>query len=397
MKYMIVILLCLLATLYGFTQPLPVISPEEGGFDAAQLTRVDGIIESSIQNNETPGAVLIVVRDSSIVYRKAYGNSQLVPDTRPMEIQTIFDLASITKPVATATSIMLLVERGLIRLSDPVSLYIPGFQPWKQSSDGREEPIRIIHLLTHTSGLPAYAPVAELSERYGHPYPDGVIDYLKETARSAAPGSAFTYSCPNFITLQRIVEIVSGQSLADFSRLNIFIPLGMLHTFFEPDSEFASMVAPTEIIDGNILLAGTVHDPLARVMMGCISGNAGLFSTGDDLALFAAMMLNRGSVSGKRILSPASVDAMTGVPVGYEKFGRGLGWDLHSAYASNKGDLFGPKTYGHTGYTGTSIVIDPDSRTAVILLTNRVHPDDKASVLRLRSMISNVVAAAVRR
>jgi CubicO group peptidase (beta-lactamase class C family) len=169
----------------------------------------------------------------------------------------------------------------------------------------------------------------------------------------------------------------------------------MNNTFYMPDSSVFPFIAPTELLAGGELLVGTVHDPLARVMMGCISGNAGLFSTADDLAVFATMMLQNGSYNGVRILSPAAVRTMTHIPPGFEKFGRGLGWDIYSAYASNKGDLFGKNAYGHTGYTGTSLVIDPDTGLAVILLTNRVHPDDKASVVRLRSLIANIVAASV--
>jgi serine-type D-Ala-D-Ala carboxypeptidase len=377
------------------SQLLPISSPADAGLDNGILSQADRIIETAIDNNETPGAVLVVLRNGTIVFRKAYGNRKIVPVIEPMVVTTIFDLASITKPVATATSVMILVDRGLIRLSDPVSMYIPEFQPWKNEDENRTQEIRIIHLLTHTSGLPAYAPVEALSQQYGHPDPDGVMEYLKDVDRRASPGTSFTYSCPNFITLQRIVETVSGQSLADFSRENIFVPLGMNNTFYMPDSSVFPFIAPTELLAGGELLVGTVHDPLARVMMGCISGNAGLFSTADDLAVFATMMLQNGSYNGVRILSPAAVRTMTHIPPGFEKFGRGLGWDIYSAYASNKGDLFGENAYGHTGYTGTSLVIDPDTGLTVILLTNRVHPDDKASVVRLRSLIANIVAASV--
>jgi serine-type D-Ala-D-Ala carboxypeptidase len=377
------------------SQLLPISSPADAGLDSGILSQADRIIETAIDSNETPGAVLVVLRNGTIVFRKAYGNRKIVPVIEPMVVTTIFDLASITKPVATATSVMILVDRGLIRLSDPVSMYIPEFQPWKNEDENRTQEIRIIHLLTHTSGLPAYAPVEALSQQYGHPAPDGVMEYLKDVDRRASPGTSFTYSCPNFITLQRIVETVSGQSLADFSRENIFVPLGMNNTFYMPDSSVFPFIAPTELLAGGELLVGTVHDPLARVMMGCISGNAGLFSTADDLAVFATMMLQNGFYNGVRILSPAAVRTMTHIPPGFEKFGRGLGWDIYSAYASNKGDLFGENAYGHTGYTGTSLVIDPDTGLTVILLTNRVHPDDKASVVRLRSLIANIVAASV--
>ncbi len=201
------------------------------------------------------------------------------------------------------------------------------------------------------------------------------------------------YSCLNFITLQKIVEKVSGKNIKAFSEGNIFIPLNMKNTMYLPKK--SSNCAPTEVLAEGMLHC-TVHDPLARVMMGGLSGNAGLFSTAQDLAVFSVMMLNNGQYNGKRILSPASVKAMITLPQGYEKFGRGLGWDLNSAYSSNQGDLFSKKTYGHSGYTGTSLIIDPENSIAVIFLTNRVHPDDSGKIVRLRSLVANIIAASLK-
>ncbi len=374
-------------------QSLPSATPREIGINADKLAQVDQVIEEAIDNKEIPGAVLLITRHNRTVYRKAYGYSQLYPQKRKMEVTAVFDLASITKPVATATSLMILLEQGKIRLLDKVNRYIPSFAPWIDKATKEKSDIRIIHLLTHTSGLPPYAPVDTLKKRYGSPAPDSLIHYIATVKRHHAPGTYFKYSCLNFITLQHIIEKLSGQTLQEFSHQNIFEPLGMTHTTYRPSS--ASSCVPTELLEDGTLLQGTVHDPLARVMMGCISGNAGLYSTADDLAIFAAMMLNNGQFNNRRILSAASVRTMTTLPSGYEKFGRGLGWDLNSAYSSNQGDLFGPQTYGHTGYTGTSLVIDPQTRTVVILLTNRVHPHDKGSVVRLRSLVANVVAASL--
>ncbi len=377
-----------------YAQLLPVVSPEKAGMDSNQLKRADEIINQAIQDSTIPGAVFLVTRENKIVYRKAYGYRQLLPNKKKMTVKTIFDLASITKPVATATSAMILIDRGKLRLMDRVDRFIPEFSR-KNEKDHSGEPIRIIHLLTHTSGLPPYAPVKELEKRFGSPAPDSLIAYIAGAPRHHEPGVYFKYSCLNYITLQRIIEIISGQSLDDFTRDNIFKPLGMTNTFYTPPKEKREFCAATEILkDGEVLL-GKVHDPLARVMNGGVSGNAGLFSTADDLALYAAMLLNEGSWNGNRILSKPAVRKMISVPRGFEKFGRTLGWDSHSVFNSNIGDLFGDRAFGHTGYTGTSITIDPESKVVVILLTNRVHPHDQGSVVRLRSLIANVVAASV--
>jgi len=378
-----------------FGQTLPVESPQKLGFDLQRLKQVDVPIERAIANKQIPGAVLLVARHNKIVYRKAYGWKEVLPHKVKMDVETVFDLASLTKPLATATSVMILLERGRLRLLDKVRDYFPDFIPWQNDSTKEKEDIRLIHLLTHTSGLPPYAPVKKLQQRFGSPAPDSLLEYIARVPRRHAPGTYFKYSCLNFITLQKIVEKISGQSLQIFSHQNIFKPLNMAHTTYRPQGALKKLCAPTELLPNGELLLGKVHDPLARIMMGCISGNAGLFSTADDMAIFAAMLLNNGRYQGRRILSPAAVKALTTVPQGYEKFGRGLGWDLNSAYSSNQGDLFSRQTYGHTGYTGASLVIDPATQTVVILLTNRVHPHDKGSVVRLRSLVSNVVAASI--
>jgi CubicO group peptidase (beta-lactamase class C family) len=207
------------------------------------------------------------------------------------------------------------------------------------------------------------------------------------------PEEEFIYSCLNFITLSYIVKKVTGQTIAQFSQENIFEPLGMNHTFYNPAEEYVPLCVPTQVYDG-VPLKGVVHDPLAR-LLGGISGNAGLFSTADDLAIFAKMMLNQGSFGGKRILSPLAVERMTEIYRIADFAGRGLGWDLESGYATNQGDLFGPNAYGHTGYTGTSLFIDPDTQTIVIFLTNSVHPEDKGDIISMRSRVANVVAGSI--
>lgn len=395
MKNTFLILLFLIAANPLFSQPLPRISPEKAGIDAKKLLYADSVILKSIQNREIPGAVLAVVKDGKMAYLKAYGNKQVYPDTLKMDVNTVFDLASCTKPLATAISAMILVERGQIRLQDKISAYIPAFQAWQDTIGKKKKDIRVVDLLTHTSGLPPYAPVAELEKMYSAPNPNGLIEHISTCKRDFEPETNFQYSCLNFITLQRIIETVSGKNLRDFAKENIIDVLGLKHTDYKPTGETLARVAPTEKQKDGTMLKGTVHDPLARVMNGGISGNAGLFSNAEDIAVLAAALQNGGEYNGKRILSPLGVKAMRSVPRGFEPFGRALGWDLYSDYASNKGDLFSPETYGHTGYTGTSVIIDPVNNISVILLTNRVHPEDKGEVTRLRGKVANIVAASV--
>ena len=375
-------------------QSLPSVNPQEVGMDKSKLIYVDNTINQSVHDGDIPGAVLAVVRHNKLAYLKAYGNKQVYPDTVAMTTNTVFDLASLSKSVSTAISTMILLERGQLRLRDQVAMYIPEFKPWTDSITGRKRNIRIIDLLTHTSGLPPYAPVEELKRQYTVPNPDGLITYISNVKRNNEPTKVFDYSCLNFITLQRIIENISGMSLQSFAQQNIFSLLGMKHTDYNPTGETLEWTAPTEKQADGSVLKGKVHDPLANIMNGGVSGNAGVFSNAEDIAILAAMLLNDGEINGVRILSPLTVRAMRSVPKGFEEFGRSLGWDVYSAYASD-GDLFDVSAYGHTGYTGTSITIDPDSDTAVILLTNRVHPDDKGAVSRLREIVANVVAASI--
>lgn len=366
-------------------QPLQRVAPEQVGMNSRQLAYADKAIEEAIEQEDIPGAVLAVVHQGKLAYLKAYGCKQTYPTAEPMDVHTVFDMASVSKSMSTAICTMILVERGQLRLSDPVTLYIPEFSGEIHVSD----------LLTHTSGLPPYAPVGELAEKYGSPNPKGLIDYIAACKTDFKPGSAFQYSCLNYITLQHIIETISGQSLRDFAKANLFVPLGMQHTDYCPSGELLSRCAPTEKQKDGSVLKGVVHDPLARIMNGGVSGNAGVFSDANDVAILAAMLLNNGEYHGRRILSPLGVKAMRSIPRQVSPFGRSLGWDVFSPYSSNHGDLLSPNTYGHTGYTGTSIVIDPDNDLAIVLLTNSVHPDDNGKAIRLRSLVANAVAASV--
>ncbi|WP_329905490.1 serine hydrolase [Porphyromonas pogonae] len=389
----LLITLMLLFPFVLYSQQIPRAHPEQVGIDGVHLSLVDGLIQSAIDTHEIPGAVIGVVKDGCMVYKKAYGNKQVYPRIIPMTDNTVFDLASVSKSISTAIAVMILVERGVIRLIDPVKYYVPDFDNYRDTT-GQEVPITVMNLLTHSSGLPPYAPVEDLKQKYGAPNPDGLIDYISHCPRHYIPGKGFDYSCLNFIMLQRIVEKVSGMNLADFAARNIFGVLGMIHTCYTPGVMLRPLCAPTEKQPDGRCLQGQVHDPLARIMNGGVSGNAGVFSDVEDLAILVTALMNGGEYNHRRILSPASVKLMTSVQSISEASGRTPGWSS-SRTDSNMGDLFGSHTYGHTGYTGTSVTIDPDTRTAVILLTNRVHPADTTSVSRLRWCVSNVVASSV--
>lgn len=373
---------------------LPLRRPEEVGMDSKRLAEVDKVINQAIEDQDFPGAVLLVSRHGKIVWRKAYGYSQVVPKKSLMKADMIFDLASITKPIATATSIIILAERGQIRLWDKVKTYIPEFVPYLEEKGIPGEEARLFHLLTHTSGLPPYVEPEEVVKKYGTPCTtELLVRHIAEMTKDSRPGEKFVYSCLNYIVLAQIVKIVSGEDLGEFSQKNIFQPLGLDSTFFNPPEALRSRCVPTEVIGGQPL-RGVVHDPLAR-LQGGVSGNAGLFSTADDLAIFAQMMINRGEFDGIRILSPLAVDRMTEIFPRLKSAGRGFGWDLESDYATVRGDFFGYKSYGHSGYTGTSIWIDQETETTIVFLTNRVHPDDKGEIVSIRSKVANVVAAAI--
>jgi uncharacterized protein YbbC (DUF1343 family)/CubicO group peptidase (beta-lactamase class C family) len=345
-----------------------------------RLAAVDSIIQQAIADGSIPGAVLIVGHDGKVVYRKAYGNRALEPRRQPMTLDTVFDLASLTKVVATTTAVMQLVEQGKVRLNDPVAKYLPEF-----AQSGKED-IAVRQLLTHYSGL---EPDLDLKT----PWEGKDTGYKMAFAEAPAepPGSEFIYSDINFIVLGALVERVSGETLDVYAQRHIFAPLKMTRTRFLPPASWRPRVAPTQYDENEKMLRGVVHDPTAR-RMGGVTGHAGLFSTADDLAKFAQALLN----GGDGILSAVTVEKMTSpqqppaAPVL-----RGFGWDIDSPFSTNRGDLFPVGSYGHTGFTGTSIWIDPTTETYIILLTNAVHPRGKGSAVALRSKVATEVAAAL--
>jgi CubicO group peptidase (beta-lactamase class C family) len=344
-----------------------------------RFTEIDRVVEEEITKGNFPGAVVLVGQKDDIEYRQAFGSKTIDPCEEPVDRNTIYDLASMTKPIATATSIMILRDRKQIQLDDHVSKYLPAF-----ACNGKED-VRIEHLLTHTSGLPAYTSADELAKQFGSPCPDKVIEKICSLKALSKPGEEFRYSCLGYITLAKIIEIISGQDIGDFSKENIFTPLGMKHTSFNPPDSWKRDIAATEVIDG-VPLWGTVHDPLARLMAG-LSGNAGLFSNAYDLSIYCRLLLNGGKLNGKRILSPESVKLLTTA----RSHGRACGFDVNSAYAWVKGSYAPQQAFCHTGYTGTSIVCDPSSKTYIIILTNRVHPKDDGTTKPVRTEVADIV------
>ena len=336
-------------------------------------------VEEEIQKGNFPGAVVLVGRGDDILYWEAFGREVNEPFQEPAERNTIFDLASMTKPIATATSIMILTDRGSLGLDDRVGKYLPAF-----ACNGKEE-AQIRHLLTHTSGLPAYTNAKALEEEFGNPCPDKVIEKICGFHAASAPGERFRYSCLGYITLAKIVELVSGQNIAEFSKRNIYARLGMKATGYNPPSSRLQEIAATEIVDGQ-LLRGTVHDPLAQLMAGK-SGNAGLFSSACDLSIYCRMLLQKGVLRRRRILSAESVAMLTTE----QSHGRAYGFDVNSSYAWVKGDHAPDGAFCHTGYTGTSLVCDPSSGLYVIILTNRAHPNDDGATKPIRKKIADIV------
>ncbi len=373
-------------------------TPESMGMNSAKLSQVDAIVESFIADGSIPGAVLSVVRDDRIVYLKAYGNKQVVPDTVAMSTSTVFDLASVSKCVGTTLSFMQLVENGKVRLTDDVKMYIPDFAPWTDPDTGAKVDITVRDLLTHTSGIAPYISVPPYVERFGAATPDSLTRYIAtEVRRNFRPGTGYMYSCLNFITLQNILQNVTGERLCDYTQKNVFDVLGLKHTCYLPQGETLELCAPTEVQPDGLPLIGQVHDPMARVVNCGNSGNAGVFSNAEDLSVIAAAIMDGGSINGRRILSPLTVETMATVPPeNNPAVGRALGWDNCSDSAGLRGDLFSrTRTLCHTGYTGTSMIMDLDSKTAVILLTNRVHPYDEGGCGRLRALVANAVAGSI--
>jgi uncharacterized protein YbbC (DUF1343 family)/CubicO group peptidase (beta-lactamase class C family) len=363
--------------------------------DTAKFQAIDAIVRQDIEQKKLPGAVVLIGRGERILYHRAVGQRAVVPRPEPMTLDTIFDLASLTKVVVTTTGMVMLLEQGKVRLNDRVSTFIPGFERYGKAD------ITVRHLLTHVSGLRPDVDLAEPWKGY-----DAAISLAIEEVPTAPPGARFVYSDINFFLLGDIIRRVSGQPLEEFARDRIFRPLGMNDTMFLPPASLVPRIAPTERCSGlawpcdsgdgaMTMLRGIVHDPTAR-RMGGVAGHAGLFSTAADLALFCRMLLGGGAYRGTRLLSPLAVTKMTTPATQAEERNvRTLGWDFDSSFSSNRGELLPIGSFGHTGFTGTSLWIDPATGMYVIFLSNRVHPDGKGDVTPLRARVSTIAASAI--
>ncbi|MGA3164572.1 MAG: exo-beta-N-acetylmuramidase NamZ domain-containing protein [Terriglobia bacterium] len=364
----------------------PEVAAPSPALSEQRLAGIASVVEQAIREGKCPGAVVLIGHQGKVVYRRAFGERSLVPERRPMTLNTIFDMASLTKVIATTTAVMQLVEQGKILLSAPVADY------WPEFKENGKELITVRELMTHYSGL---RPDLDLKPDWsGY---DTALEAIVAEKPILPPGTRFIYSDINFETLGELVRRVSGEPLDVYCREHIFKPLGMKDTSFKPPASLRERIAPTQFQHGESgpMLWGEVHDPTAY-NMGGVAGHAGLFSTADDLAIFAEMLLAGGTYNGVSILSPLTVEKMTTPQTPPNKMVlRGLGWDIESPFASNRGELYDVGSFGHTGFTGTSLWIDPVTKTYVIILTNRVHPDGKGDVVPLRTQVATLVAGAL--
>ena len=394
LMFLRVAVLTVLAVATRARAELPAADPASLGFDADRLKRIDGAIDRAVERKQVPGAVVLVGRRGFISYARAAGRRVVGPTPEAMTRDTVFDMASLTKPVATATSVMILIEEGRLRLTDRLGRSLPAFDNHGKGA------ITIDQLLRHRAGLIPDNPIADYQNG-----PEAAWKRLAELDLVGQPGEQFRYSDVGFQILGKLVEQIGGQRLDQFAGERIFDVLEMKDAHFRPvdqaDASNAKVrsdrIAPTEPESrGGRMLRGVVHDPRSRALGG-VAGHAGLFASADDLAIFAQTLLNGGlGPNGRRILSPLAVRAMIDAAATPHDQRRGLGWDIQTSQSAPRGGLFGPTSFGHTGFTGTSLWIDPETETFVIILTSRLHPDGRgASPTGLRFEVATLAAAAV--
>ena len=373
--------------------PAPATAPPiaTSGFDLARLARIDDIVREAIAAKKMPGAVVVVGRGDTIVWRKAYGERAVQPSPEPMTLDTIFDMASLTKVVATTPAVMKLVEDGRIRLTDPVASFIPEFGKY-----GKDR-VTVRDLLTHTSGLRPDLDLGDDVDRATTPAMKLATEEVLRRDRRRSSTATSTSSCS-----ARSSRASASSRSTSSCKTQIFAPLGMRETMFKPPAALVPRIAPTQACaasdkscGGQPMLRGVVHDPTAR-RMGGVAGHAGLFSTAADLAIYCRALLGGGAVGQTRVLAPLTVARMTSPasPAGDANV-RGLGWDLDSSYSANRGELLPLGSFGHTGFTGTSIWIDPATRVFIVFLSNRVHPDGTGDVTPLRARVATIVASSL--
>jgi CubicO group peptidase (beta-lactamase class C family) len=366
--------------------------PAQSGVRKEILAYIAPIIEKGIDAGYYPGAVIYAVHHGHVMYRGVFGNRRILPDVAPMKFTTIFDMASLTKVIVTTPAIMQLVEESKIDLDAPVAKYWPAF-----ANNGKGN-VTVRELLTHTSGLPPEIPEPTQSffSSSWHGQHAALNEVIKLRLRYTA-GTTYIYSDVNFIVLAYLVEIVSGERIDQYARHHIFKPLGMDNSYFVPPVSLRDRIAPTAIINKQ-LRWGQVEDPIAYAMDN-VSGTAGLFSDAGDLGIYAQCLLNNGRLPNKKgyLLGPLSILKMTTpqTPANITEV-HGLGWDIDTVYSS-RGVLFPVNSYGHTGWTGTSIWIDPLTKTYLIILTSRTHPTPAYNnqIIHDRRQIANIVAASL--
>ena len=360
---------------------IPARTPESIGMNAQRLNAIDEIVNEGLAQEKMPGCVVLIGRKEGIAFLRSYGFRQLQPEKVEMTTETLFDLASLTKPIATATSVMVLAQQSKLDLNATVATYIPDF-----AQNGKDT-ITIRHLLTHTGGLIADNSINDYANG-----PDEAFANINALKPNASPGETFVYSDVGFIVLGQIVKAVSGKDVHEFSQEHIFKPLNMTETGYLPRDELKSRAAVTEQRDGH-WMQGEVHDPRAFALNG-VAGHAGLFSTAHDLARYATMMLNRGRLNDVQILDESTFKLMT-TSVDVPRGRRALGWDAKTGFSSNRSDLMTSAAFGHGGFTGTGIWIDPVQNLFVVFLSNRVHPDGKGLVNPIIGRIGTVASAAI--
>ena len=366
-------------TLAMLALPASAFAPPREVSGALDFSGIDEAANEAVASGEVPGVVVLVGRGDDVLLHRAYGSRRLLPQPAPMTLDTIFDLASLTKPFGTTLAVMSLVERGAIKLDAPLGRYLKEFR------DKQLDEITIRRLLTHSAGLAAYPANSMVSA--GFPSAAGAIVKMP---LDYPPGSSFQYSDTGFILLAEVVRRVSGAPLDKYLERTVFRPLGLADTSFHPKVSALPRVAPTEFVNG-ILLRGEVHDQRAR-LLGGVAGHAGMFSTSADLARIVRMLLNRGTLDGQHILGPATVKEMW-EPGPDKNMGRALGWDVSSSFSKTMSPFFPEGSVGHLGFTGTAVWIDPATRSYVILLSNRVHPYG-GGASRIRDLRIRVAAAA---
>ena len=362
------------------------VTPAAAAPPSAKMTPAEGraaigaIMREEIASGNLPGAVIVVGVGDKVVLREAYGERAVLPDRSPATVETIYDAASLTKVMATAVAIQQLVERGMIDLDRPAAAYWPAF-----AANGKAD-ITVRQLLTHYAALPAGIPTRAWSGT------EGALDAIVALKPVAPPGSRFIYSDVDFIVLGELVRRVSGQPLDAYAAANIFEPLGMRNTGFRPPAMLKNRIAPADVERGE-LRWGEVQDPIA-FRMGGVAGHAGVFTTADDLTLFARMMASGGTKGGPAVLRPQSIATMIRPqsPPGGPAL-RGLGWDIDSPYSGFLAPSFSPRSFGHTGYTGTALWIDPDTQSFLIVLSNRLHPNGRGNILPMLRRIAAVAGA----